>query len=88
MTKSKLDVVPLTKYIGAEIRGIDLRDKPDDETIKAIYQAWLDHIVIIFPKQDLSQEDLIRVTGYFGEQGMVLTGVLAGWIVSLIWMFG
>ena len=27
-------------------------------------------IVIIFPDQKLSQEDLIRVTGYFGEQGM------------------
>ena len=70
MTQAKLDVVPLTKHIGAEIRGLDLREKPDDATIKAIYQTWLDHIVIIFPDQKLSQEDLIRVTGYFGEQGM------------------
>src|SRR5262245_15077193 len=70
MTQAKLDVVPLTKHIGAEIRGLDLRNKPDDATVKAIYQAWLDHIVIIFPDQKLSQEDLIRVTGYFGEQGM------------------
>ena len=69
-TKTRLDVVPLTRHIGAEIRGIDLRDKPDDETVKAIYQAWLDHLVIIFPEQKLSQEDLVRVTGYFGEQGM------------------
>src|SRR5581483_7827084 len=38
-------------------------------TIKAIYQAWLDHLVIVFPDQKLSQEDLIRVTGYFGEMG-------------------
>ena len=70
MTEAKLDVVPLTKHIGAEIRGLDLREKPDDATVKAIYQAWLDHLVIIFPDQKLSQEDLIRVTGYFGEQGM------------------
>jgi taurine dioxygenase len=69
-TKTRLDVVPLTRHIGAEIRGIDLRDKPDDATVKAIYQAWLDHLVIIFPGQQLSQEDLVRVTGYFGEQGM------------------
>ena len=27
-SKAKLDVVPLTKYIGAEIRGIDLRGNP------------------------------------------------------------
>ena len=34
MTRTRFDVVPLTKHIGAEIRGIDLREKPDDETIK------------------------------------------------------
>src|SRR5579862_8231163 len=64
---ARLDVVPLTKHIGAEIRGIDLRDQPDDATVAAIYQAWLDHLVLIFPDQKLSQEDLIRATGYFGK---------------------
>ena len=45
MTKTRLDIVPLTEHIGAEIRGLDLRERPDDETVKAIYQAWLDHLV-------------------------------------------
>ena len=70
-TKTRLDVVPLSKHIGAEIRGIDLREKPDDETVKAIYQAWLDHLVIIFPGQKLSQEDFVRATGFFGELGEI-----------------
>ena len=69
-TQVRLDVVPLSRHIGAEIRGIDLRERPDDDTIRAIYQAWLDHLVVIFPGQKLSQEHLVRVTGYFGEQGM------------------
>src|SRR5262247_854855 len=69
MTRTRFDVVPLSKHIGAEIRGLDLREKPDDETVRAVYQAWLDHLVIVFPGQNLSQEDLIRVTGYFGELG-------------------
>ncbi|HEY6259598.1 MAG TPA: TauD/TfdA family dioxygenase [Xanthobacteraceae bacterium] len=69
ITRTRFEVVPLTKHIGAELRGIDLRQKPDDETIRAIYQAWLDHLVLIFPQQTLSQEDLVRVTGYFGELG-------------------
>src|SRR5260370_35086836 len=69
MTKNRLQVVPLTKHIGAELRGIDLRQKPDEATIRAIYQAWLEHLVIVFPGQTLSQEDLVRVTGYFGEIG-------------------
>ena len=69
MTKARFDVVPLTKHIGAELRGIDLRERPDDNTIRAIYEAWLDHLVIVFPGQDLSQEDFLRVTSYFGELG-------------------
>jgi taurine dioxygenase len=69
LTKAKLDVVPLTRHIGAEIRGIDLREKPGDDTVKAIYQAWLDHLVLVFRGQNLSQEDLIRATRYFGELG-------------------
>src|SRR5579862_74810 len=69
ITKTRFEVVPLTRHIGAELRGIDLRQKPDDETVAAIYQAWLDHLVIVFPGQSLSQEDLVRVTGYFGEIG-------------------
>src|SRR5229473_3136109 len=68
MTATKFDVVPLSTHIGAEIRGLDLRERPDDDIIRAVYQAWLDHLVIIFPGQNLSQEDLVRVTGYFGER--------------------
>jgi taurine dioxygenase len=70
-TRIRFEVVPLTEHIGAELHGIDLRQKPDDETIRAIYQAWLKHLVIIFPGQTLSQEDLVRVTGYFGEIGEI-----------------
>ncbi len=46
MTKARLDVVPLTEHIGAAIRGLDLHDKPDDETIKEsgpLLNAVFDH---------------------------------------------
>src|SRR6266852_5578911 len=68
-TRTRLEVVPLTKHIGAEIRGIDLRDTLEPETIRAIHQAWLDHLVLVFRGQQFSQEDLIRATGYFGQIG-------------------
>ena len=66
-TLARLDIVPLSEHIGAEIRGIDLRDQLDAETERAIHQAWLDHSVLLFRGQSFSQEDLIRVTGCFGE---------------------
>ncbi|MGH6672159.1 MAG: TauD/TfdA dioxygenase family protein [Xanthobacteraceae bacterium] len=68
---SKIKIVPLTEHIGAQVRGIDLRDKPDEATVRAIYQAWLDHLVLIFPNQQLSQQDLVRATGFFGEIGAI-----------------
>jgi taurine dioxygenase len=64
---ARVDVVPLSKHIGAEICGIDLRTALNADTIKQIHQAWLDHSVLLFRNQSFSQEDLLRVTGYFGE---------------------
>src|SRR6516165_4180453 len=62
-----LQFVALTKHIGCKVRGIDLRRLIAPETASAIYRAFLDHAVLVFRKQDLTQEDLIRVTGIFGE---------------------
>lgn len=66
-TRTRLDVIPLSKHIGAEIRDIDLRATLDSDVIREIHQAWLDHAVLLFRNQSFSQEDLLRVTGYFGE---------------------
>jgi taurine dioxygenase len=68
-TTTRLEVVPLTKHIGAEIRGVDLRDNLDGETVKAIRQAWLDHLVLVFRGQQFGQEELVRATSYFGDIG-------------------
>jgi taurine dioxygenase len=57
----------LTKHIGCEVSGIDLRKPIAPEAASAIYQAWLDHAVLLFRDQEMSQEDLVRVTGIFGE---------------------
>src|SRR5262245_39787827 len=59
--------VPLTQHIGCEVRGIDLREPVALESAAAIYRAFLDHAVLVFRGQPLTQEDLIRVTGIFGE---------------------
>jgi taurine dioxygenase len=68
-TEARLDVAPLSRHIGAEVRGIELRDSLDPETVNGIRKTWVDHSVILFRDQKLSQEDLLRVTGYFGEIG-------------------
>ena len=59
--------MPLTKHIGCEVKGVDLREPLSPSAASAIYNAWLDHAVLLFRNQDLTQEDLVRVTGIFGE---------------------
>ena len=68
-TASRLEVVPLNPHIGAEMRGLDMSKPLGDEDIAAINAAFLKHSVIVFRGQKLSQEDLLRVTSYFGPIG-------------------
>jgi taurine dioxygenase len=68
-TQAKLAVVPMTRHIGAEVHGLDLKRPLVAADIETINQAWLDHLVLVFPGQDLTQEDLLRLTSYFGEIG-------------------
>jgi taurine dioxygenase len=63
---STVEVVPLGPALGAEIRGVDLREPLDDETIRIIRKAWNDHIVIRLRGQDMSEEDQVRFGETFG----------------------
>ncbi len=61
------DTVSLTEWIGAEIKGLDLRKVLDDRTIAALREAWLRHHVLVFRDNDLSEARQIRFAGYFGR---------------------
>ena len=64
-----ITAVPLTKHIGAEIRGVDLTRPVDAATAKELYQFWLKHLVLLFRGQELTQEQLITVSRMFGKLG-------------------
>ncbi len=66
-----IDVVPLTPNIGAEIRGVDLRDELGARTVAAIRSAWLDYAVVLFRNQHLEKDDQIHFTTQFGEVGIL-----------------
>src|SRR5260221_14599956 len=59
-------IVPSGASLAAEIRGVDLRTI-DDATFAAIHRAWLDHLVLLFRGQSLSDDDLIAFSRRFGE---------------------
>ncbi|MBT7232503.1 MAG: TauD/TfdA family dioxygenase [Rhodospirillaceae bacterium] len=61
-----LKITPLTSIIAAEVSGIDLAEPQDDATVAALRQALLDHLVLIFRGQDLSEPEQVRFAGFFG----------------------
>jgi len=61
-----IQVKPTGQACGAEIRGVDLTAPLDAASIKDIRAAWLEHHVLIFPNQVLSNKDLERFTYSFG----------------------
>ena len=62
----RLEVTPLSATIGAEIRGVDLRDI-DDATVAQIREIWLDRKVVFFPGQHLTAEEHLAFALRFGE---------------------
>jgi taurine dioxygenase len=58
---------PSGQSCGASAFGIDLSQPLAPNQISAIRAAWLDNLVLSFPDQQLTLEDLERLTGYFGR---------------------
>src|SRR6185312_10213987 len=54
------------RALGAEIGGVDLRTI-DDGDFAAIHRAWLDHLVLLFRGQQLTDDDLITFSRRFGQ---------------------
>ena len=61
-----MNIVPTGCGLGAEIRDIDLREL-DDAAFEAIQRAWLDHLVLLFRGQQLSDDALIAFSRRFGQ---------------------
>jgi alpha-ketoglutarate-dependent taurine dioxygenase len=78
---ARLEVRRLSGTIGAEIRGVDLRESVDPEVIAAIRQLWLRHKVVFFPGQQLSAEHQVAFGRSFGAltpAHPVVPGAVAG----------
>jgi taurine dioxygenase len=64
-----LRVEPSAEACGARLTGVDLKAPLDPATVAEIRAAWLEHHVLAFPDQFLSDDDLERFTVAFGGFG-------------------
>ena len=62
-----ITVTPRHPALGAEIRGIDMRRPMDPETFKAVHDAWMKHLVVVFPDQPVTDQEHVAFTRHFGE---------------------
>ena len=64
-----IEVTPSGQVCGAAVRGVDLTSPLDAETVAEIRTAWLQHRVLSFPDQAITDADQERFTLYFGPFG-------------------
>ena len=62
----RMNVIPARQAFGAEIQNVDLRTIDGDD-FSGIYRAWLDHSVLLFRGQILTDDDLIAFSKRFGD---------------------
>ena len=60
-----IEVRPLGRQIGVEVRGVDVRTL-DDAGFTTLYRAWLDHNVLVVPGQELTIEEFLHYSRRFG----------------------
>lgn len=70
-------VLPLSAVAGAEVRGFDANALLSDGDFERIYQAWLDHGVVVFRNQIMTPESHERFSQKFGPlKGHILVQYL------------
>jgi len=64
-----MTIRPSGQACGATVNGVDLSEELGESLVTDIRQAWVEHGVLAFPDQSLSDDGLERFTGYFGDFG-------------------
>lgn len=66
-TPAPFEVRRLTKHIGGEVTGLDLSQPISAGTAAALRKAWLEHQILVFRVQTLSDTDQVSFARLFGE---------------------
>ena len=63
---STVEVIPTNAALGAEVRGVDLRQL-DETAFGRLMQAWHEHSVVLVRGQTLSDQELIAFSRRLGD---------------------
>jgi taurine dioxygenase len=65
-TLAAFRVIPTDAALGAEIRGVDFSLSVPENVKEALRKAWADHLVLLFRRQNITDDDLLAAAGIFG----------------------
>ena len=71
---TSFSITQLDKTFGVIIEGIKLTDLTNSQVDK-LYKLWLEHHLLIFPNQHLSQEEQIKFAKLFGQMEFDITPI-------------
>ena len=63
----ELTVRKLHPALGAEVTGVDMRVLPDAATFRQLHDIWMEHLVLVFPDQDIGDEQHVAFTRRYGD---------------------
>ena len=61
----------LTPNVGAEISGLDLRRPLEPDTMAEVRRVWLDNVVVVFPEQEIDDDQQIAFSRQVGELELI-----------------
>jgi taurine dioxygenase len=65
-TRTQIDVTPTSAALGAVVTGVDLR-APSDDDVATVHAALLEHGVLFFRDQQLTDDEHLALARRFGE---------------------
>lgn len=75
---NELTVTPISGALGARVDGIDLKQPLSDEHYNTIFDALMQHLVLFFRGQDLTDDEHIAFAARFGEPNIYPTNQARG----------
>ena len=62
-----LEINPLDAALGARVKGVHLSSEVSAHDFDLIAEALIDHHVLVFPEQDISEAEQVGFSSNFGE---------------------
>jgi alpha-ketoglutarate-dependent taurine dioxygenase len=69
VSSDSISVRPVGPALGAEVTGVDLSKPVPPAVFKTLEAAFLKHKVLVFPDQDITQDQMVAFTSLWGPPG-------------------